>query len=337
MVKTLLEKIVDKESLNRSELEEVFAKMLSGDYESAHIAALLVAWRIHGVGGDHFAVGAEFMRQNALKPNIPDSCRPLLDNCGTGGSGFAKFNISTATAIVASACGVRLAKHGSKSVSSKCGSADLLFAAGFPEKISPERAALLLEKTGLTFFYAPNFHPVMKHVMPTRKALGIRTIFNLLGPLANPVQPEYQLLGVGAQIYAKPIAEALTKLGLKKALVVHSDDGLDEVSPVSNTTAYLVDGTNLSELLIEPKKLGINAVMDDVRGGSPEENLQILNDLLDAKHPKAESAVLINAGVALWLYAAASSIEAGVQLAGDCIQSGAARKHFDNWIELANE
>jgi len=335
MLASPLEKLINHLPLPKSECAEIFAKMLSGELNEAQIAAYLIAWRMQGETGALLSAGAAFLRAHAAAPAMPKSLRPLGDNCGTGGSGLAKFNISTTAAIIAAACGARIAKHGNRGISSKCGSADLLFAAGFPEKLAREKAVALLEETGLTFFFAPNFHPVMKHVMPVRKALGVRTVFNLIGPLANPLAPDYQLLGVGEKKYLRPVAEAVLDLGIKRGLVVHGRDGLDEISPAVATDGLLVDKGVITAMTIEPKDFGVGASLGDIGGGDAATNLMILDDLLDGKLPRTAQAACLNAGVLLWLGGVSASIEAGVRSSLDCVQSGTARVFFNRWLEAA--
>ncbi len=262
---------------------------------------------------------------------------PLIDIVGTGGDGAHTFNISTASAIVAASCGVTMAKHGNRSVSSKCGSADLLFEAGFPAELKPEAAARLLEKEGFTFFFAPQFHPLMKHVMPVRKALGVRTIFNLLGPLANPIFPEIQLIGVGARDFLRPMAGALQKLGCHKGMIVHSRDGLDEISPSAVTDALVIDGPDIKELTVDPKTFGIKAELAQLKGGDATHNLKILNELLDGKEGAVSEAVRLNAGALLWLCDKSESFTEGYALAKERLLTGKTKTFFENWISKAKE
>ena len=254
-MKHLIDKILSHQRLELSELEEVFSKMFSGSLSPVQLSAILCGLRAQGESGRELYAGAKTMREAAALVKLDPSLRPLIDNCGTGGDGSHSFNISTAAAIVAASCGVKVAKHGNRSVSSKCGSADLLFAAGLPDTLTPEGTIELLKQTGFTFFFAPHFHPVMKHVMPVRKELGVRTIFNFLGPLANPIQPEFQLIGVGMKDILMPMAEALKALGTQKALVVHSRDGLDEISSAAVTDAVHLDSGHLTEIEIDPSPI----------------------------------------------------------------------------------
>lgn len=330
----LVERLRAGNSLTSLEIETVFAKMLAGELTDAEIADVLMAWRATGEGRNEMLAGARALRAKATAVILPSTIRPLVDNCGTGGDGAGSFNLSTAAAIVASAAGARVAKHGNRSISSRCGSADLLFAAGFPDQLSPEAAGLLLEKTGFTFFFAPHFHPVLKSVGSVRKSLGVRTVFNLLGPLANPIAPEYQVIGVAAKQYLDPMAETLAALGVKRALVVHSRDGLDELSPAAPTDARMVEHGTVSALVIEPEMLGVRGTLNDLRGGDATENLQILERLLDGESGGLASAVALNAGAVLWIAEIANDLQDGVDMARKHLRFGA-RDHFKSWIATA--
>lgn len=333
----LLESLFSAKRLSTQEIDAIFAKMLAGELSEAQIAAVLTAWRIKGEGADELLAGAKALRSRATQVAVPSAARPLVDNCGTGGDGAGSFNLSTAAAIVASAAGTKVAKHGNRSVSSKCGSADLLFAAGLPDTLSPEATGTLLAKTGFTFFFAPNFHPVMKAVGPVRKALGVRTIFNLLGPLANPIAPEFQVIGVGAKVYLRPMAETLAALGVKRALVVHSRDGLDEISPAAPTDGMLVDQGSVRETVIDPTSLGVKGTLKDLAGGDAAHNLKILDQLLAGSAGALADAVALNAGAVLWIAGKANDLQHGLQLARVQIASGKARDHFKSWLAEARQ
>jgi anthranilate phosphoribosyltransferase len=217
-------------------------------------------------------------------------------------------------------------------VSSLCGSADLLFELGFPEKLSSAQASWLLEKTGFTFFFAPNFHPSMKHVMPVRKSLGFPTIFNLLGPLANPISPEVQLLGVGKKEYLRPMALALSELGIKSALVVHSQDGFDEISPCAITEGFSVKSGSLQDFSFDPQKHGISGRVDDLIGGDAKKNASMLQNMLDAEKSTVYHAVCLNAGAILWICGKTNSLIEGYEQAKLSIDQGQAKKFLATWI-----
>jgi anthranilate phosphoribosyltransferase len=335
MIATQLERLFRGEELSEEAINGLFDAMLGGRMEPPHVAALLTAWRMRGESADELAIGAAHLRKHAAQPSLDPALRPLADNCGTGGDGANTFNISTGAAVVAAASGARIAKHGNRSVSSRSGSADLLFEAGFPQELSADAAVALLSATGLTFFFAPNFHPVMRHVGPVRKALGVRTIFNLLGPLANPLAPEVQLVGVGSRSQTWPMAEALRRLGTKRALVVHSRDGLDEISPAATTDYVLLDNGRLSGGSIDPDKLGIDARRTELAGGDAKHNRQLLDRVLDNDGGGLGAAVALNAGALLWLTGAARDLAAGYATARGTLASGAAKSFFHGWIARA--
>lgn len=335
----LLEKLCSRVSLSFEEHQQIFSFILNGALEPAQTSAFLAGLRMLGESADVLVAGAQAMRALAVPVQIPEHLRPLIDNCGTGGDGSSSFNISTTAAIVAGSCGVHIAKHGNRSVSSKCGSADLLFAAGFPDNLGGPASVQLLEKTGFTFFFAPGFHPALKAIMPVRKALGIRTVFNLLGPLANPVKPEFQIIGVGHNLYLRPVAEALARLGIEKAMVVHSRDGLDELSPCAPSDCLIVEKGATTELVVDPANLGIApSSLSDLKGGDPSDNLKILNSLLDGKGNRAVmDAVSLNAGAALWLRGKTETLRDGVELAHSQLTSKLTREYFKSWVETGKQ
>ena len=330
-----LEALLSHKPLTLAETQGLFAAMLSGELTDAQIGAVLAAWRLCKVGSDELYAGASVMRAQATPVKLPGDPRPLIDNCGTGGDGSHSFNISTAAAIVAASAGARVAKHGNRSVSSKCGSADLLFAAGLPQDLTPDGTAELLASTGFTFFYAPNYHPALKHVAAARKQLKVRTIFNLLGPLANPLAPDLQLIGVGSPLELRPMAEALVRLGTKRSMVVHSRDGLDEISCADLTDALLIHDKQISPLLIDPTAYDCAAPRSAFAGGDADHNLGLLNSLFAGAAPGLAAVVALNAGAVLWLAGTAASLEAGVALAQRQISSKAARDYFASWLRAA--
>ena len=336
-MQTTLDRLLSGFPLSADDNQAIFAAMLSGQMSEAEVAAILAAWRVRGEGSGELYAGAVSLRRHAIKLTVPESTRPIIDNCGTGGDGSNSFNLSTAAAIVAASAGAHVAKHGNRSVSSRCGSADLLFAAGFPSTLSPEAAGSLLAKTGFTFFFAPNFHPLLAHVAPVRKQLRVRTIFNLLGPLANPLTPEYQVIGVGAPNYLRPMAEALSKLGVRRGLVVHARDGLDELSPSALTDALYIENGLISSMLIDPVSMGVKATNADLVGGDAEFNLNRLQNLLDHKDQGLAEAVALNAGAVIWLAELAPDLGSGISMARQQIASKAARDYFHSWLGSARK
>lgn len=332
----LLEKFLSSTSLGADDYDQAFNAMFGGQLNEAQLAALLTAIRMKADKTLALISGSRIMRANAISPELTPSARKgLIDNCGTGGDGLNTFNISTGSAIVAASLGAKLAKHGNRSVSSKCGSADLLFAAGYPDSLSDLQTAELLEKTGFGFFFAPAFHPKMKPLMPTRKALGVRTIFNFLGPLVNPINPEYQLLGVGHKSFHRPVAEALNSLGIKRAAVVHSRDGLDELSPAAPTDLFIIENGQIREMTIEPADYINPVTLKQIAGGDVQDNVKILHDLLDGKETPVKQAIILNAGACLWICGVANSLKQGCELCKDALESGQVKSYFDKWINTA--
>ncbi len=309
--------------------------MLHGSLAEDDIEKILRAWQEQGETSQQLFVGATLLRKESVAPFLCEQYQPLADNCGTGGSGYAKFNVSTTAAIVAACNGVSIAKHGNRSASGRCGSADLLFRAGYPESLAGERLNHLLERFGLCFIYAPNFHPILKKVAPIRKRMGIRTIFNLLGPLVNPINPQIQLLGVSHQKYLRPMAESIQKLGVKKALVVCSRDGLDEISPAELTDGYLVAEDGLKEITIDPRQLGMSASLKTIEGGDVETNYKLFLNTLNGEPGSAVEAVSLNAGALLWLCGVSGDLKSGAELATESLCNGSAIKYFNQWIESA--
>jgi len=324
--------VVQKHSLDRRQAKAVFAELMAGGVAPATIAAFLVGLRMKGETIDEIAGAAEAMREVALPVNAPG--RPVVDTCGTGGDGKGSFNVSTAAAFVVAGAGFLVAKHGNRSVSSRCGSADLLEELGVRVESSPSEAEEALRETGIAFLFAPRFHPAMKNVMPTRHELGLRTIFNLLGPLTNPARPQVQLIGVYDAALVELVARVLVELGYRHSLVVHGD-GHDEIT-LSGTTdvAEIVDGQ------IRPQRwsaaeFGLTSHgADALRGGDRRQNAQILRDILQGKEGPLRDAVLVNAAALLRAAlqeqgSPALSLPEAFGIAAKSIDSGAAAERLE--------
>jgi anthranilate phosphoribosyltransferase len=299
---------------------------------------LLTALRIKGETVDEVVGFARAMRAAAhcVQPALVRADQ-LVDTCGTGGDGAETFNISTAAAFVAAGAGVRVAKHGNRSISSRCGSADVLEAAGANVQLTPEQAAAAIDEVGIGFLFAPLIHPAMKHVQPVRRALKLRTVFNLLGPLTNPAGAGSQVVGVFAADRLRIVAEALRRLGVGRAFVVHGDDGLDEIT-ISGPTqvAELIDG-EIRERTVRPSDFGLEtAGSDQVQGGDAKENALILGRVLAGVHGARRDIVLANASAALVAAGAASDFPAGVKLAAESIDSGAAAGKLAAFVEFSD-
>jgi len=320
-MKGYIEKLIAGQDLSASEMEQAFEHIMSGQVPDVQIGAFLVALRAKGEKPDEIAAAARIMRAKALKVEV--GC-DVVDTCGTGGDGASTFNISTAAAFVLAGAGYKVAKHGNRSVSSSSGSADCLEALGVPINLGPDEAAQAIRDKGFAFLFAPGYHPSMKYAMPARKQLGIKTVFNILGPLANPAQAAYQLIGVFSRDLIMPMIETLKILGLKGALVVHS--GIDEVCIVRTTEyARLSDG-RITTGTIVPRELGLSVqALDELRVGSPLESARLIEAVFTGEKKGAcRESVLINAGAALMALDAVPDIQAGLALAGTVIDHGAA-------------
>jgi anthranilate phosphoribosyltransferase len=277
------------------------------------------------------------MREAAL--NIRPSVSPLVDTCGTGGDGCGTFNISTAAAFIAAGAGVYVAKHGNRGVSSSCGSADVLEALGVNIDMDPERVRTCIEEVGIGFLFAPRFHPAMRHVMRARREMGIPTAFNLLGPLTNPAGAQFQLLGVGRVDKAPLIAGALAGMGTRKALVVHGEDGLDEISSISPTLVWEVEDGKVKEGRIEPGELGLDpADPQALQGGSAEENARIIREeVLSGKPGPRRDIAVLNAAAVLYAAGRAADLKEGLALAEDAVDSGRALRKLEMLVEFTKE
>jgi len=310
--------------LGADDTESVFGDIMRGEATPAQIGALLMGFSIRGETSEIVAGAARAMRAAATR--IHPRSTDLLDTCGTGGDGASTFNISTTAALVAAAAGVPVAKHGNRAISSKSGSADVLEALGVQLNIAPERVADCIDETGIGFLFAPGHHPAMRHAAGPRRELGIRSIFNLLGPLTNPAGAEYQVLGVYAKNKLKLVASALQQLGIRRALVVHGRDGLDEITTTTLTDAVWVEkNTPLREFEIDPAAFGMPyAKAADLAGGDAETNAAIIRDILDGKQGPQRDIVLLNAAAALWVAGKTDGIASALRLAAEAIDNGKA-------------
>jgi len=333
------------QSLGRDEARDVMSEVLTGKCTDAQIAALLIALRMKGETVEEIVGFAEAIRaaasslpieratdalavsgtgRDALVEESPDDSS-LVDTCGTGGDASGTFNISTATALVAAGAGVRVAKHGNRSISSKCGSADVIEALGVNIQLSPERAAQCLREVGICFLYAPNLHPAMKQVQMVRRELRMRTMFNLLGPLTNPARASGQVVGVYSLDLVEKLAEALSMLGLRRALVVHGLDGLDEISITCTTRVAEAREGSVRSYEIEPEEFGMTrAALEEIAGGDAVENAAIIRAVLGGEKSPRRDVVLLNAAAALVAAGRTDHIAAAIPLAARSIDSGAA-------------
>jgi anthranilate phosphoribosyltransferase len=330
-MKEAIAHLVEGRNLAPTEAVAVMNTIMDGQATPAQIGGFLTALRIKGETPEEIAAFARVMRDHAvsIKPEVTGT---LVDTCGTGGDGAQTFNISTTAAFVAAGAGVPVVKHGNRGVSSRCGSADVLAALGVTIAVDPAVQAKIVQETGIAFLFAPSHHPAMKYVMATRQDLGCRTVFNLLGPLANPAGAEAQVLGVYAENLTGTVAEVLRLLGVSRAMVVHGS-GLDEITTTGETIVTELAGNRIREYTISPEMFGFaRAAPADLSGGSPEKNARILRDILAGKKGAGRDIVLMNAGAAICVGGRAGTLAEGIRLAAASIDSGKAQEKLDALI-----
>ncbi len=331
LIQHAIQKLLDRQNLNADEMRVVMRLIMSGNATDAQIAGFLIALRCKGETIDEIAAAAEVMRQLATRVNIAGE--HIIDTCGTGGDGANTFNISTTCAFVVAAAGGKVAKHGNRSVSSSCGSADVLEVAGVNLALSAEQVAQCVNEIGIGFLFAPKHHGAMKHTIKVRKDMGVRTLFNLLGPLSNPAAAPNQLIGVFAKEWVEPLAQVLKKLGSQHVLVVNAEDGLDEISIASATSiAELKDGI-VSSYTITPEQFGFKrASLNELAVNNAVDSLSIVRSVLDNQAGAARDIVQLNAGAAIYAANISDTLAAGIAKAAQVIASGAARAKFDALI-----
>ncbi|MDA7946633.1 MAG: anthranilate phosphoribosyltransferase [Hyphomicrobiaceae bacterium] len=327
-------KAAEGDALTAEEAADAFAIMMSGDATPAQMGAFLMALRLRGESVDEITGAARTMRDKAATVAAPEGS---VDTCGTGGDAKGTYNISTCAAFVAAGAGVPVAKHGNKSVSSKSGSADVLAALGVNLDVGPDVVASAISEAGVGFMFAPKHHAAMKHVAPVRAELGMRTIFNILGPLANPAGTRHQVIGVYSRDWLVPLAEVLRNLGSDRVWVVHGSDGLDELTTTGVTyVAELKDG-KVTTFEVSPQDAGVAVSNpDDLVGGEADENADAVKGLLDGKPSAFRNIVILNAAAALVVSGKAKDLTEGAQLAADAIDTGAARKALDELVRITN-
>ncbi len=336
MIAASIKRLVDGQHLDRVEMHALFSQMMDGALSDAQKAALLVALRMKGETPEEITGAALAMRERVTPLHVEDD--HLIDTCGTGGDGCGTFNISTVSALVAAGGGATVAKHGNRAVSSACGSADVLSALGVHIDLDAEKMAQVLRRTKISFLFAPKLHPAMSAVVGVRRELGVRTIFNVLGPLTNPAFARRQVLGVYAPHLVSVVARVLAALGAKHALVVHSHDGLDEISPAAATHACEVRDGELREFDLSPEELGIERHgLDALAGGDAAENARIARRILEGETGAKREVVIANAGAALYVSGLAASLREGVELARQSIDSGNALQKLEQLIAVTKE
>lgn len=336
-IKEALNRVVGQLDLSTAEMQDVMREIMTGQCTDAQVGAFLMGLRMKSETIDEIVGAAQLMRELAAPVQI--AAEHLVDTCGTGGDGMNIFNVSTAAALVVAAAGGRVAKHGNRAVSGKSGSADLLEAAGVNLNLTPEQVARCVESVGVGFMFAPAHHGAMKYAIGPRRELGLRTIFNMLGPMTNPAGVRHQVLGVFSQALCRPLAEVLQRLGSEHVLVVHAQDGLDEISLAAPTfVAELKDGV-VSEYVIQPEDFGIKSqsliglTVDDA-----EQSLALIRDALTKRKgeqgQKAADMIVLNAGAALYAADLASSLKEGVQLAHDALHTGLAWEKLQELVSF---
>jgi anthranilate phosphoribosyltransferase len=328
--------LLEKRDLARDEMLSLMRQIMGGELTPVQIAGILVALRAKGETVAEIGAAAEVMRELSTKVPVGAEAH-LVDTCGTGGDGAHTFNISTASALVAAAAGVKVAKHGGRSVSSTCGSADVLEALGVNVNLTPDQVAQSIHEIGVGFMFAPNHHSAMKYAAPVRRELGVRTLFNLLGPLTNPAGAKNQVMGVFRKDLCRPLAEALKSLGANHVMVVHGGDGMDEITITTEThVAELKDG-GIIEFAVDPEEFGMKlGSAEALMAHDPEEAKARLLAVLGNEYGAARDIVAINAGAAIYVGGMAPTLEAGVKMAIHAIASGEAKAKLEQLIAFSN-
>lgn len=334
MINEILSKIVDGQEVDREEAHAAMDAIMSGECTPAQISALLVALRMRGETVEQVAGFAQAMRESCVR--ITTKHTDVVDTCGTGGDALDTFNISTAAAVVTAAAGVPVAKHGNRSVSSQCGSADVVAELGVRIDLEPEEVGLCLDELGIGFLFAPSLHPAMKHAVGPRRDLGLRTVFNILGPLTNPAGAKRQLLGVFAAALTDVMARALRDLGSTHALVVHGLEGMDELSTVGPTRVSELRDGEVKTRELRPEQFGLDrAEPEDLEGGDPAHSAEMLLAAISGEQGPPRDIVLFNAGAAIYVGGKAETIGEGIGLAREAIDSGGARAKLDALIDMS--
>lgn len=335
MIKEAIISLRNKEDLSYDTAKAVMDEIMGGQASQIQMSAYLTALAIKGETIDEITGSAKGMREHCIRLLHDQN---VLEIVGTGGDRSNSFNISTTAALVISAGGVPVAKHGNRAASSRCGAADVLEALGVNISIPPEKSTKLLNKIHICFLFAQNYHLAMKYVAPVRKELGIRTVFNILGPLTNPAGASMQVMGVYEEALVEPLARVLTNLGVQSAMVVYGQDMLDEISLSAPTTVCEIRNGSYHSYIIEPEQYGFEKCSKaELTGGTPEENAAITRAILDGEQGPKRNAAVLNAGAGLYVAGRAASLAEGVRMAEQLIDSGAAKRRLEEFIRLSNE
>ena len=324
-------------NISFDDMSSLMNQLMTGNLTPAQIASILISIKIKGESIDEITGAAFVMREHSNKVMVEDS-KHLIDTCGTGGDSLQTFNVSTISAIIAAAAGVKVAKHGGRSVSSKCGSADVLEALGVNVNLNNVDIAGIVNKIGIGFMFAPNYHPAMKYVAPIRKDLGVRTIFNLLGPLTNPASAKQQILGVYQKNLTTVLARVLEKLGSTHVIVVSGEDGMDEISITGKTFVAELKNNVVKEYVINPGDFGLPlGDLDDIKVDDVAHSKTMMLDILNGKSSTARNISLLNAGAAIYVSGLVDDIEAGIEKANKVIDSGEALMKLKELVTVSNE
>lgn len=323
--------------LSFDQLHIELSAVMRGQRDEAQMESFLRTLAERGETSEEIAAAVAVLRENAVKLSLSTDLR-LCDTCGTGGDGFGTMNFSTVTALVSAAAGAKICKHGNRAASSKCGSADVLDALGVRIDAAPDVVAKCIQETGFGFCFAPAFHPAMKVVMPVRRKIGSRTLFNLVGPLANPAPLTYQLLGVAQAEFMRPMAEALIRLNVRRAMVVHGEDGMDEITTTAKTRVLEIGEGVIREQSLDSQSLGFSpSTIEDLKGGDAKTNAEIAHGILKGQQSAYRDMVLLNTGTVLYLSEQASDIPEGIRLAAKTIDSGQAEELLNAVVTLTGQ
>jgi len=334
MIKEMIQKLVKKEDLTSEQARACMNEIMSGEVSPILMSSYLTALSMKGETIEEITGSAAGMRENCVKLLNDED---VLEIVGTGGDQSNSFNISTTSSLVIAASGIKVAKHGNRSASSKCGAADVLEALGVKINIDANKSKDVLNKINICFMFAQNYHLAMKYIAPVRKELGIRTVFNILGPLTNPAGASYQVMGVYDQALVEPLAHVLNNLGVKRGMVVYGEDGLDEISMSDYTTVCEIKEGTFKTYRICPEDFGFKRCQKaDIVGGDPQENAQITRDILNGKQSPCFDAVVMNAGAGIYIGGKANSLQEGMDIAKELLLSGQAKEKLDEFIKETN-
>lgn len=348
MIKEAIAKLVENEDLNELEMIDAMQQIMGGEATAAQIGSFMTALRMKGETIPEIIGAARVMRAHATpiqvgpvvdidRDEINIDRETILDTCGTGGSGTRSFNISTTVALVVAACGAKVAKHGNRSVSSSCGSADVLEKLGVKLDVSPEQVSECIKAIGVGFLFAPALHGAMKHAIGPRREIGIRTIFNLLGPLTNPAGASRQVLGVYREDLVEPLAKVLLSLGCRRGFVVHGEDSMDEITLTGSTLVGAISGDTVEVQTVEPEQFGFSRCkLADLQGGDAQQNADIINAILGGEPGPKRDIVLLNGAYALVASGLAADVDAGIEMVALAIDEGRAAKTLEALIRMTN-